>query len=102
MRARLRIWPEARHSRVRSRSMKTALLATGREPKAFWLLVRGPGSPSERGPELGEGIAGGEGDPFSRLIRLRGGASDYLRSGIYSAGTSTISQAALADTLYQL
>ena len=40
-RARFRIWPDARHSRVRSRSMKTALFATGREPKAVRSLVGG-------------------------------------------------------------
>ena len=58
--------------------------------------------PPETGPELGEGIAGGEGDPFSRLIRFRGGASDYLRSELHFGGISAISQAALADTFYQL
>src|SRR5258708_2753631 len=93
-RARFRTRPDAGHSRVRSRSMKTALVATGREPKRSSGEVLIPPVPPEMGRELGEGTAGGEGDPFSRLIRIRGGASDFLRSERYSAGLSAISQAA--------
>ena len=55
-----------------------------------------------KSPELGEGIAGGEGDPFSRLTRVGGGASDSLWSAIHFVGVSAISQAVVRDTSYHL
>ena len=68
------------------------------EPKAVGWPVQGPKKAIHQGRKLGEGIAGGEGDPFSRLIRFGGGASVSLRSEVILAPPQRICQSVSTDT----